>query len=129
MLHFRKKEYILRIIPEVTGKNKLFEELQRNMTGKELVLKAVFEKAFSLMDSAIAEKLAHDETYLTDERDSIELEQKYESLSLSSPHRMIIEDFHACNCSRFYRMIELAYQAGAETALSIIEKQVAPCAT
>lgn len=95
------------------------------MTGKELLLKAVFDKAFSLMDQSIADKLSADETYLIDDRDTLELRNKYDALALELQHRLIIDDYFACNCSKFSQVIELAYQAGIETALQIIDQQVA----
>lgn len=95
------------------------------MTGKELVLKAVFDKAFHLMDHSLNEKLSVDETYLIDERDTTELCAKYEALPLELSYKLVIDDYHACNFSKLSRMIELAYQAGIETTLQIIKDQVA----
>ncbi len=93
------------------------------MTGKELVLKAVFDKALRLMDQSIAEKISVDEDFLTDQRDAAELRNRYEALPLEFQHKLVIDDYHACDCSRLSRMVELAYLAGTETALRIIGEQ------
>ncbi len=72
-----------------------------------------------LMDVKIRSLTEHDEIYLHDERDEQALEERYASLPLSRQYKRIIDDYHACTCSKFSRAVELAYLAGAEAALQI----------
>lgn len=87
------------------------------MTKNEANTKTIHSAILDLMDSNIRKIMESDEIYLQDAQDERELEERYMSLPLSIQYKRIINDYHACTCSKMARAIELAYLAGAETAL------------
>lgn len=95
------------------------------MTKEELNMDMIYEKASNGKEMKIRKKIETDIIFLQDQQDEQELEKRYESLPLRNEHRWTIDDYCACTCSKFSRAIELAYMAGVEAALDVIEKNIA----
>lgn len=90
------------------------------MTNNELDMQKVYNKALALMDLNIGEKLKSDDIYVFDEHNAQKLEEKYEALPIINQHRWIINDYHACICSKMSRANELAYLAGVEAVINLL---------
>lgn len=92
------------------------------MAKKDWNVEAVYRNALELMEMNLSTKMQGDEIYIHDEQDQQELENKYNSLRLTHHSKWIINDYHACTCSKMSRAIELAYLAGIEAVLDMISE-------
>ena len=92
------------------------------MTEHEQASHIVYERAVDLLDMSVRSSVLSDEIYLNDQLDAAHLQERYESLSLSRQHRLVIDDYLACDQSRMSRAVVLAYRAGIRTALSLMHK-------
>ncbi len=105
---------------EVSQINKIMEEFLLSMTKNKLDLEMIYDKAYALMDVNISKKMETDRIYHYDEQSVHELEAKCEALPLTNQYKWILQDYYACMHSKMARVMELAYLAGIEVALSMI---------
>lgn len=73
-----------------------------------------------IIDENKEKLILSDEVYKKDTKDENELENKYLALDLSKQQRMIINDYIACIRTTKDRCIDLAYIAGIQDAIKLL---------
>lgn len=74
----------------------------------------------NLMNKSTNKLMKHDEVYLHDQKDLLELEQRYEELNLAFEHRILIGDYIACMETVHARAKDISYMAGFKDAISFL---------
>ena len=72
------------------------------------------------MDTSRDELAQRATAYQYDCKDKQELEQRYESLSLSITQRMVINDYIACTATVSHRYADISYMAGIRDAVGML---------
>ena len=72
------------------------------------------------MDKSREELSMSDETYLKDNEDERELEQRYMELNLERNQRMLVNDYIACMQTAYNRYAEICYIAGLNDAVKML---------
>lgn len=72
------------------------------------------------MDKSREELSMSDVTYLKDNEDERELEQRYMELKLERNQRMLINDYIACMQTAYNRYADICYVAGLNDAVKIL---------
>lgn len=88
---------------------------------EQLIDKLIETGTAQFMDESRRELLMSDEIYLKDESDEKDLEQRYESLSLTKEQRMLVNDYMACMRSADARCSDISYMAGMRDAVRILK--------
>ena len=80
------------------------------------------EKAEKIME--LAKKLETEDEYICqDNRDLLELEQRYEKLDIPYQVRRVIDDYIACLSTRDERYAQLCYLSGVKTVISHMQEK------
>ena len=80
------------------------------------------EKAEKIME--LAKKLETEDEYICqDNRDLLELEQRYEKLDIPYQMRRVIDDYIACLSTRDERYAQLCYLSGVKTVISHMQEK------
>lgn len=72
------------------------------------------------MDKSREELSMSDATYLKDNEDERELEQRYMELKLERNQRMLVNDYIACMQTAYNRYADICYVAGLNDAVKIL---------
>lgn len=96
------------------------------MTSKDWDMETIYNDALNAMEENLIAKTQSDEIYKFDDKCEQELDRRYCSLRLTTQYRRVINDYHACTNSKTIRALELAYIAGVEAVLKIINEQSEP---
>lgn len=74
------------------------------------------------MDKSRKELSMSDETYLKDNEDERELEQKYMELDLERSQRLLVNDYIACMQTALNRYADICYMAGIKDAVKMLNQ-------
>lgn len=74
----------------------------------------------NIIDKSRCELIRSDETYMQDEKDLSELEQRYTSLNLANADRLVVNDYIACMQTVEHRNGDLSYLAGVRDTVKLL---------
>lgn len=74
----------------------------------------------NIIDKSRCEIIRADNTFMQDEKDLSELEQRYTSLNLSKSDRLVINDYIACMQTVEHRNGDLSYLAGVRDTVKLL---------
>ena len=73
------------------------------------------------IDKNVSKKIMQDNVYLKDIQDAEEIKKRLEEMNLTAEQKRIIGDYMACMNSAYTRIRDIAYLAGIEHAMLLLE--------
>lgn len=86
----------------------------------DYINKLLDEHLGSIIEESRCKLIKADKTFLQDEKDLSELEQRYTSLNLSKSDRLVANDYIACLQTVEHRNADLSYLAGVRDTVKLL---------
>ncbi len=75
------------------------------------------------IDKSVSKKIMQDEVYLKDIQDAEEIQKRLDEMNLTVEQKRMIDDYIACMNSAYTRIRDVAYLAGIEHAMLLLENE------